>query len=176
VRNCHVKAPARKWRAVGRIEHSLVDRGRSSTLFDLRPPLATRPYHKKLPMFQSAVTKGTRAGEVANPRPVNDGAVTVRTRPCDVRLSYTPRRLLVQGAVLWEFTERTFSAEAAPGSRTSKRSATLGGPRNLRRYARRRRTRAGRDVAAILGARNETKRARMSGNLSFNFPTIHPTS
>src|SRR5215212_1326909 len=40
-------SPARKWRAMGRIEHTLFDRGRSSTPSDLRPSPATPPYHTK---------------------------------------------------------------------------------------------------------------------------------
>jgi hypothetical protein len=32
---------------MGRIEHPLLDRGRSSTPSDLRPSLATTLYHKK---------------------------------------------------------------------------------------------------------------------------------
>jgi hypothetical protein len=46
---------------MGRIEHPLVDGGRSSTPFDLRPSPATTAY-KKLRMFQSIVKK-TWAGK-----------------------------------------------------------------------------------------------------------------
>src|SRR5215210_7071170 len=42
-----------KRRAMGRIEHPLFDRGRSSTPSDLRPAPAPPPYHKKLQMFLS---------------------------------------------------------------------------------------------------------------------------
>src|SRR5215203_545664 len=48
---------ARQWQAMGRIEHPLLDRGRSSTPSDLRPSLATTLYHIKLQMFLFA-TKG----------------------------------------------------------------------------------------------------------------------
>jgi hypothetical protein len=94
-----------------RIEHPLVDEGRSSTPFDLRPSPAKTAYHKKLRTFQSAVKKARAGGSVLGPRPVNDGAVTVRTRPCDVRLSYTPQQLLVPNAFARNPDERTFSAE-----------------------------------------------------------------
>jgi hypothetical protein len=40
-----VRAPARKWRAVGRIEHTLLDGGRAPSPADLRPSPATAPYH-----------------------------------------------------------------------------------------------------------------------------------
>src|SRR5215211_660977 len=46
-----------QWQAMGRIEHPLLDRGRSSTPSDLRPSLATTLYHKKCRMFLST-TKG----------------------------------------------------------------------------------------------------------------------
>jgi len=44
---------ARKWRTMGRIEHTLLDEGRASSPTDLRPSLATPPYHIKLQMFLS---------------------------------------------------------------------------------------------------------------------------
>jgi hypothetical protein len=50
-------SPARKWRARGRIEHTLLDEGRGLTPTDLRPSLATAPYHKKCRIFLST-TKG----------------------------------------------------------------------------------------------------------------------
>ena len=37
-----------KWRAMGRIEHTLLDEGRKSSPTDLRPSPANPPYHKKL--------------------------------------------------------------------------------------------------------------------------------
>src|SRR5215216_7797391 len=40
-------SPARKWRAMRRIEHTLFDRGRSSTPSDLRPSPAPAAYQKK---------------------------------------------------------------------------------------------------------------------------------
>jgi hypothetical protein len=53
-------SPARKWRAMGRIEQALLDGGwrhpnRPKTF--ARNPLATPPYHKELQMFLST-TKG----------------------------------------------------------------------------------------------------------------------
>src|SRR5215212_6649294 len=41
-------SPARQWRAMGRIEHTLFDRGRSSTPSDLRPSPATPPIPHKV--------------------------------------------------------------------------------------------------------------------------------
>ena len=51
---CPRETPARKWRTVGRIEHTLLDGGRASTPTDLRPSPATPLYHRKLQMFQCA--------------------------------------------------------------------------------------------------------------------------
>jgi hypothetical protein len=45
----HSTFPARQRRARGRIEHTPLDEGRSSSPTDLRPSLATPPYHKKVP-------------------------------------------------------------------------------------------------------------------------------
>src|SRR5215210_5613789 len=42
------RTPARKWRAMGRIEHTLLDEGRASSPTDLRPSPATPPYHTKV--------------------------------------------------------------------------------------------------------------------------------
>ena len=50
--------PARKWRTVVRIEHSLLDGISPSDPSDLRPPFATTPYHKKSLMFQFAIDDG----------------------------------------------------------------------------------------------------------------------
>ena len=47
------KTPARKWRAMGRIEHSLMVRAIPPT--DLRPPPAPPAYHKKSRMFHSTI-------------------------------------------------------------------------------------------------------------------------
>src|SRR5215210_1287352 len=67
---------------MGRIEHMLVDGGRSSTPFDLRPSPATTAYHKKLRMFQSTVKNAGRGWcEPESPRPVNGGAVVGGPRP-----------------------------------------------------------------------------------------------
>ena len=44
-------------RAMGRIEHTLLDEGRKSSPTDLRPSPATPPYHTKCQMFLST-TKG----------------------------------------------------------------------------------------------------------------------
>src|SRR5215203_4862714 len=57
-RKPNIKAGARKpqpdkRRAMGRIEHTLLDEGRSSTPTDLRPSPATPPYHTKSQMFLS---------------------------------------------------------------------------------------------------------------------------
>src|SRR5215203_1545451 len=43
----HQKVPARKRRAMGRIEHTLLVEGRTSSPTDLRPSPATPPYHTK---------------------------------------------------------------------------------------------------------------------------------
>src|ERR687897_3521529 len=48
-----LKPRSDKRRAMGRIEHTLLDRGRSSTPSDLRPSPANPPYHKKCRMFLS---------------------------------------------------------------------------------------------------------------------------
>src|SRR5829696_1508903 len=61
-RKPNIKAGARKpqpdkRRAMGRIEHTLLDEGRSSSPTDLRPSPATPPYHTKCQMFLST-TKG----------------------------------------------------------------------------------------------------------------------
>jgi methylmalonyl-CoA/ethylmalonyl-CoA epimerase len=62
-----------------------------------------------------------------------------------------------------DFDETAARAERKD-DRLPRHTARPGGDhRDLQRHARRR-TRAGRDVAAILGARNETKRARLSGH------------
>src|SRR5215207_4522881 len=53
------KAGPRKGRAMGRIEHTLVDRGRSSTPSDLRPPPATTSYHNKVTNVSSHPHAGT---------------------------------------------------------------------------------------------------------------------
>src|SRR5215210_1297149 len=53
--------PARKCRAMGRIEHPLLDRGRSSAPSDLRPSLAPPLYHTKLQMFLFAQKIGARS-------------------------------------------------------------------------------------------------------------------
>jgi hypothetical protein len=50
------QAPARKYRAMGRIEHMLLDEGRKSSPTDLRPSPATPPYHRKCQMFLSTTT------------------------------------------------------------------------------------------------------------------------
>jgi hypothetical protein len=42
-----LETPARKWRTMGRIEHTLLDEGRGSSPTDLRPSPAAPPYHKK---------------------------------------------------------------------------------------------------------------------------------
>src|SRR5687767_9076632 len=42
-----LETPARKWRTMGRIEHTLLDEGRASSPTDLRPSPANLPYHKK---------------------------------------------------------------------------------------------------------------------------------
>src|SRR5687767_1276042 len=42
-----LETPARKWRTMGRIEHTLLDEGRASSPTDLRPSPAAPPYHKK---------------------------------------------------------------------------------------------------------------------------------
>jgi hypothetical protein len=49
--------PARKWRAVGRIEHPLLDGGRSSTPSDLRPS----PAVPIIPQKVTVVAKRARA-------------------------------------------------------------------------------------------------------------------
>jgi hypothetical protein len=64
-------SPARKWRAMGRIEQTLLDGDVAPT--DLRPSLAAPPYQKKRRMFLS-ITKGRspkappRSGQVPQKR------------------------------------------------------------------------------------------------------------
>ena len=52
-----LKPRSDKPRAMGRIEHTLLDEGRKSSPTDLRPSPATPPYHTKCQMFLST-TKG----------------------------------------------------------------------------------------------------------------------
>jgi hypothetical protein len=60
-------SPARKWRARGRIEHTLLDGAEhryGATPTDLRPSPATPPYHKKLQMFLFATKGRSPVGEL----------------------------------------------------------------------------------------------------------------
>src|SRR5215212_9607813 len=97
------RAPARKWRAVGRIEHPLLDGGRSSTPSDLRPSPANPTIAQKV----TGVAKRARAApvEVAQPQVVRVPGVrlvkeSTRTGVLWCKQPGTPYMCYPQGHVL----------------------------------------------------------------------------
>ena len=82
------QAPAHKWRAMGRIEHTLLDEGRKSSPTDLRPSPANPPYHKKCQMFLS-----TPKGRDPDKEP---GPIGAKARPEPREGIYSPGRAAIE--------------------------------------------------------------------------------